>query len=188
MTTILEQRSSIKTAIDSGISAFAHVFTHGGPFSFDDLKRYAVKAPAAVVACVNIPEFEERGTAKLLANVQWSIYVVTRGDSSTRRDAEALTLITALAKLVQGNFWEDADEEETADERPQRIRGSNMRSTGLDKSGVALWALAWNQKIDIADFDLTTLGNFDKFYAEWDLAEADDTIDAEDNIRGIYTS
>jgi len=181
MTTILQARENIKDAVETGVSSFKHVAVHGGRFTSDEIRRYAVKAPAALVACLGIDNIVDT-MVDLVATMRWGIYVVTRGDSSTRRDSEALTLIQALAVLVKGN-----DFDESALVRPENLRAENIYSGGIDNKGIALWALTWTQDQSISDFDLSELDDFDTYHAQWDLDLDDDVIDAEDHLTGLAT-
>jgi hypothetical protein len=173
--TILATRTAIVSAVDA-LAAIGSSVAHGGRFTLDELLRYAVRSPCALTACLGIVGVEREGSVNV-AEVQWGVFVVCRGDSQTRRDAEALAAVEAVLNLVPANAWSQ-DTVQT----PEHIRADNLYSSGLDKAGIALWAVTWRQKHDLETVDLETIDSFTKAHLEIDMAEPDDQIDAESTI------
>lgn len=181
MTTLLSMRSAIVSEITSEIPAFKSVAAFGGEFGLEDLLRYATKSPAARVGCMGFRSSYEAG--EYVLDVDWVIAIVTR-DTATKRGDQLLTLAQAINKVVTANDWGcDA-------KAPDGITGRNMFSGTLDKQGVALWVTAWTQRLEVDEYDLSTLDDFDTLYAKYDLWPIDGVVEAEDRIdlRGTWMS
>lgn len=175
---LLGLRSAMVTEIQAKIPELADsCAAHGGRFTPGDIKRYAMKSPAVLVACLGIVSFTDDGGGSLDALAQWGAFVVTTDRAKLPRDVGALAIVEALAPVIATNNWSGE-----ASDLPEGIKGDNLYSGSIDGAGVALWAITWRQKCVLGGLDLSTLDDFLLFHADYDLAPPDGNIEAADDI------
>lgn len=171
----LTTRAAIVSAIlnkDTGLTPRPKTCEpHGGRLTLADIKRYSLRAPAILVSLIGGTTKRQSGTQ--VTPRQWAAFIITRGTSgvNNRRDAEAIVLAQALSLFVDLNNWGDDD-----NKRPEDIRDDNLYSIELDKQGIALWVVAWQQDYDIEP-DASALDAFVSLYGDWDMAPQDAQID-----------
>lgn len=158
-------RGGIISAIQKHLPQLRDCSAHPGLLSVDDLRRLSLHAPSVRVACLNVPRLERQGPVTVV-HARWAVYVVVRGGSTEPRDEGALALVTKLCRLVQSNRFGV-----TGAHTPRGEVADNLYSAALDGIGVALWALTWEQGVDVTDFNDADLGEFKKFFGEWDLGK-----------------
>lgn len=147
---LVQQRNNIVEALKA-IPGVRTVQTHGGRFDLAELKRVSTQSPALLIACLSLPGIDDRhGTL----DVHWGIFIVARSNAREKRDEIALALAQRVLDLVRGNDW-DVDAQ-----RPTRLRADNLFNTTVDKQGVALWAVSFQQKLNVADVDISSLDDF----------------------------
>lgn len=168
---ILALRTAIVDAIDTGIPALRTCQAHGGRFDVEELRRWAIQAPAVVVACLGSKDVNTY-SGQVVGRLQFVAYVITAGTSAAPRSEAILTLAESVAALAANNAWAYADAQ-----APAEIRIDNLYSGTLDKQGVALWAVTWTQRVDLEVFDSSTLDDFDTLYTDYDTAPADGTLE-----------
>lgn len=184
-------RAAVVAAIGAGIPALRTCEPHGGRFDVGELQRYAARAPAVLVACTGVGDVHEQAAAAV-AMLRWVAVVIARDVPAVaaqtdpvvvhvpavHRDAQMLVLSESLLGIISGNRWGMS-----STHRPQRIRGDNLYSGQLDKKGIAVWALSWDQAIDHEPIDVSTLDAFETFCYEVDMAPPDDQIDIEGKVE-----
>ena len=181
---LIDQREAIINAAKDNLGALSgNCQSFGGRFAAAEIKRYALQSPAILVACLGIPEIrdDEHGAIDLIT--QWGTFVICTDKPQLPRDAGALAIVTALLPIFRGRTI-------AADENvgyPEKVRGENLFSGAIEGQGIALWAITWQQKITITDFDPSGLDDFLLFHADYDLAPPDGAIDAADNINLLQT-
>lgn len=175
---LLSARTAVAQAVRDADLGFATVTTHGGRFDQTELKRWMRQTPAALVVLLGVPATEiQAGTS--VARARFAVFVVTSDERNDPRDARAITFTESVMNLVTGNRWDGA-----ACKAPERLQGSNLYSKSLDRGGVAIWAVTWEQLVDIEPNSPDDLDDFETFHADW-LVQGDgddDTVDAEDTV------
>lgn len=169
-------RAAVVGHIAESVTAFRTVQAHGGSFNREELARIALQSPACLVAVMG-GELE-RHAGQPVASPTIFAFIVTRGSSAEKRDEAALVLVEAVAALVVNNGWDYADAQ-----APDNMRIENLYSGDIDKQGVALWSVSWQQQLDIAIYDDSDLPYLHLVETDWDLVPADGQIDAEQSIR-----
>lgn len=165
---ILQMRDQIAGAIKEAVPALRASTPHGGRFNLQELRRYAVSAPCILVACLGAPKITEEGS-QLVAKLRWAAFVLARDTKGQSRGAEALLLVEALLGVIRGNRWELEHAH-----RPESLRAENLYSGKLDTHGVALWAITWEQSLDLEVLDLSQLSDFDTL--SYAVSEEDPSI------------
>jgi hypothetical protein len=105
----------------------------------------------------------------------WAVFVVTRDLPQLPRDAGAIVLVEKLQLLISGNTWGRDDTS-----APRAIDARNLYSGAVDKLGVALWGISFEQTISNPVLDqaaLDALGVFATFHQDIDVAPADGQIE-----------
>lgn len=146
-----------------------HVYEHGGAFSLEDIKRYTQKSPAVVIGCLGIPSFEFQSTVTV-ANVSFGAFCIAQNNVRDNRDVAALLLMESVAVETIANRWDGS-----ASQAPRNVSAANLYSQPLDKMGVAMWAVRWDQKVDLQRNAIATLDDFLTMYSTYDVGETDDT-------------
>lgn len=147
----------------------AFVSEHGGAFSLEDIKRIALKSPAIVVGALGIPSFEIQGSV-ISATTVFAAFCLAYDRKKERRDIAALLLAESVAVETLRNNWDGS-----ASSSPKNIVGTNLYSIALDKLGVAMWAIRWEQLVDLQRNVLATLDDFLTMHSTYDLGQTDDT-------------
>lgn len=172
----LSVRTAIVDAIKTAIPDLKTVESHGGKFGMADLKHYAVRAPAVVVSNLGGGVMREEGAAKVSPR-KWAAFIIARGASDERRDAQAMVIAQELLDLIPSNRWGDDN-----CHIPENIRDDNLFSIAIDKLGVALWAVTWDQDYDIEP-DASGLDDFVTLYGTWEL----DDVEVMESITTLET-
>lgn len=148
------------------------VVAHRGRFdNAAEIQRFATKAPTVLVACVGFKPFNPGGGLVQL-RARMVLFVITRDAPQLERDAGALALAEAIELRVPGNTW--ALDSLSA---PTDIEARNLYSGQIDKLGVALWAITFDQVDSNPAVDEDSLGVFATFHQDIDIAPADGQID-----------
>lgn len=176
---LLAARTAIVSAIDTAIPSLREVKAHDGRFDLAELKRWAAVAPCVRVAALAVPRFGMQGRQPY-AVVRWGAFLVCAGAPATplSRGAQALTYAAELMSLIPGRVWSLSGAQ-----APDGMSAQNLFSAEIDRHGVSLWAFQWTQQIDIALLSAAELEDLLTVHLDWDLAVADDAIDAEDDIE-----
>ena len=175
---LITARKSIITVIKAGLTSLKTCEEHGGRFDANELKRVAKKSPAVYLAALAVNNVDEDSLG-YHGVVTWAAFVIAKGDSVTNRAEVALGVVNSLGLLIPGNNW--AVEEFRG--RPKKIRSQNLFSSSIDKLGVAMWGVTWQQWTDLGETtDLATLNDFVKYHAEHSMAPGTDEPEAIDEI------
>jgi hypothetical protein len=168
---LLTHRQAIVDGLKAALPGVT-VAAHRGRFdSAAEIQRFAVKAPQVLVACVGFKPVSSGGGLVQLRG-RWVVFVITKDAPKLERDAGALALAEAIELCVEGNTW--ALDSLSA---PTDIEARNLYSGAIDKNGVALWAVTFDQVDSSPAVDESTLAAFLTFHQDIDVAPADGQID-----------
>ena len=111
---------------------------HGGRFDLDQIKRFAAMAPSVRVALLGA------GPAQDLGGPQWRhpAFVLASG---LGRDAAAAAICQRILAIVSGSRWDDPDLGPASG-----ARADNLYSEGARSQGIALWAVSWEQPVQLS--------------------------------------
>lgn len=136
---------------------------HRGPFDDDALRRYAVRAPAAILAAGDIQKIQRIGGSTLLPT-SWGLYFVTK-DARPDDDSHSLALIERASENVFS--WGDIATANVM--APTNIEAANLWNEDTDKMKLSLWALKWDQSIRIPPMtqdEFDSLNEFLRLHSE----------------------
>ena len=157
-------RDAIVNAIKTALPDLYTVEAHGGRFDLKELTRWGKQAPAVLVAAVSVPAIADGPTN--IAEVRWVAYLVTRDTPQATRDVAALDFSEALLRLVRKNTW-NLDNTQN----PTRVAAENLYSGQLDRHGIALWAVSWQQGISLRTADIAELADFTFYTATHEVGD-----------------
>ena len=177
--------NDVRTAIVDTIKADAvlqtlnvDVRTHRGRFTLDDLKTVATRPMSCLVSCLAIKETDLQGGVNFCRCV-WGAFIMTVDKPQVSRDEAALIILTRLMMVIPGNLW---GLDITA---PEELTANNLYSGSAADKGIVIWAVTWDQKVDLPLTDeamLAALDDFLRWHADWDLAPKDGQIEASDDV------
>lgn len=167
---VVIQRAAICKSLKDGVAELRAVTTHGGRFDEAQLRAWGANAPCAVVAAVGFGDIVREGGV-LNADVSWATFLVTKDTLTAKRDEAALLLAVKLLQVITPEQrW---DVEGTAE--ATAIKAQNLFGAKLDGMGVALWAITWQQKVDINTVNESALADFLRVRGDFDIAAEDAT-------------
>ncbi|MEC7376838.1 MAG: hypothetical protein VX421_04450, partial [Pseudomonadota bacterium] len=72
----------------------------------------------------------------------------------------------ALLRLVRNNTWQLENTQ-----KPARVAAENLYSGQLDRHGIALWAVSWQQGISLSTTDIAELADFTLYTATHEVGD-----------------
>lgn len=186
MSSLVDLRTAIVASIDTNVAAFRTVRAHGGKLTADEIKAYATRQPACLVACLGGPTTREAGQPVM--NAIFVAGIITTGTSQTARDAAGLILGESVTALAARNSWGY-----THAKAPTNVRLENFYHRDVDRLGVSLFIVSWQQRVDIDIQDVDTisgLSDFNRHVDSWDLAPIDGVIEMQSDVwlNGTFMS
>ena len=150
---------------DSGIRSSDHF---SGRVTAAEIKRLAVRAPAALAACLAADEVRARRdhgrglSAKVDTRAAIAVYVVTQGKRE-EREAGARELSMAIAAGAAAADWSEilpaairtprgeiaADPAARCTSDAIEVAAANLFSGDIDKAGLSLWAVSWRIRMPL---------------------------------------
>lgn len=124
---------------------------HGGSFSRDEIKRFALKAPCIRVALLGFGQTSRAPTGEIVLPVHFVAACVAKdrlveGGEKVGRDAGAALIANAVALAVAGNRFGLSGVHQ-----PKELRGENLYSGEVDTTGLALWQVTWTTPARLGD-------------------------------------
>lgn len=181
--------SSLLTARKAYVDALATikglaVSVHGGVFDTREIQLYSKRAPAAVITSLGYDVISLQGTPEVSA--KWGVVVFCVDAPATEKGAAVVSLVEQCVMTLSNTFASGGG----ASGRPSNMTAQNLFADALDRTGVALWKIEWDQRLELVDQlddddDTASLKLID---AIWDLsprdhdAELGEVPDAHDTI------
>lgn len=176
MSTFVECQAAIVDVVKARLPALKTVQSHGGSLTEAELRRWGAVAPAVFVSVLGV----RNPNTRLLDNVDLvlCLYVATRNSPSGSRDDLALNLVQGLNQLLVAQRWES----DCFVGLPTNVDSQNLFSTDLDKNGLSLWAITWQQTVELgAAVSLSELDDFIRAHTSYELGDEHSPV-AEDLI------
>lgn len=168
MTALLQLRDAIAAALaaDQRLQALrVTVSVHGGDFGIEDLKQYGKNAPAVILSLLHA-DVEEQPGGENWADTVFGIVVLTKPRPPLSEDDAAIQVVDATLRAVRGSWWGELNVR-----APERVTARNLFSPGIDKLGVAMWAIGFHQLVQLLDEDSTVW--WERWHATYDPIETD---------------
>lgn len=163
---------------DAALKALSvDIRSHRGEFTYDNLQGIAARPMTCLVSFLGVKEADLQA-GEVRCRCQFGAFVLTTDRPKVSRDSSALVIVTRLLMAVPGNLWGlDIS-------APENVEAINLYPAG-DDQGLALWKIIWEQPVafDVTDLnDDAILNDFLTWHSDWDLATADEQIDASDDV------
>ncbi len=172
---LLGHRDAIVEALSGLLPSSVTVSGIPGRFDLAELERYAVKAPAVLVAVLSGTGVDDRGDVS--PKLEVAGYVLTKNGRGGVAAATGLKLVSVLLHVIRGRQLSPESQTATG------LAFRNLHSTGLGEEGVWLAAVTWSQVSPLTQEADDTLTDFLRLQATYDLAPADATPEATNLIN-----
>lgn len=174
-------RTAIVNTIAAKITALKTCEAHPGRFDLVEIKRVAANAPAVFVAALATGK-QESSNGDVQAPVSFAVFIVTKDQPQKTRDSLVLDIVNALLVLTDSNDWDSED----VIEDPTNIRSQNLYSASIDKNGIAMWAITWQQKIKLGNVtDVAALDDFLRTNGTAKNQDGDTLIETTVNLENV---
>lgn len=156
------------------------VHTHRGKFGLDEIRHYAVRAPAVILTPLGIGKLG-RGGGDIMAPVQYGAVILTKDGASVdaRRQSEVWRATEAVLRWLPWQAFGC-----TRAPKPEDIEVTNAYSDELDAMGLSMWVVGWEQTVVLqamTDEEHDALDDFLTMHVEYgtDADDVDQTIELE---------
>lgn len=174
-------RTAIVNTIAAKTTALKTCEAHPGRFDLVEIKRVAANAPAVFVAALATGK-QESSNGGVQAPVSFAAFIVTKDQPQITRDSLVLEIVSTLLVLTDSNDWGSTD----VVEDPTNIRGQNLYSASIDKNGIAMWAITWQQKIILGNAtDVSALDDFLRANGTAKIQDGDILIETTVNLEDV---
>lgn len=172
---VLDVRAAIVAGLQATLGSKVTVESHRGRFdNVEEIRRFATRAPCVLVAALRIP-VDDAGGGLVVLPAMWGAFVITRDAGDLSRGDAAAALAEAVCLAIRDNEW-GRDDVNT----PTSIDARNLYATEIDKLGVAMWGVGWQQTVAYPSIDqaqLDAMAPFLTFHQDIDMAPPDGAID-----------
>lgn len=172
---IAARRAAIIDAIKVGMPSLREVVALGGRLDLDEIRRQSTPLPGVVVAALAVPKLELVG-GQVMATVRWGAFVACQDAAVPQRvtrDTAVLLLTGELLRLIGSPAWS---------RKANGLQANSAWSTKLDKQGVAVWAVSWDEKVELVGLSVDDLDDLRTLSVTYDLAPTNGTAEATDHI------
>jgi len=145
--TLDDLRQAIADNIKTKLPDLRDCRPHAGRFDLAELRRVATKTPAVFIACLGVKESELQESGECDADLVMAAFVVTSDAKALPKDVAALNIIEFLLLYIPGKQWGLGGKAFKARE----VQAQNMYSGEVDKTGTAMWAASWRQKVRLGE-------------------------------------
>ena len=141
--------AGIAAGVRAALPGLKTCAVHDGRFKASELRRWALRAPAVLIAWLGTPRAEAPGVLWTDCDHRFAAFVVTRDRAAQRpkekslpRGKAARSIVYVLLLLIPRARWGLTDIGAA-----ENLRAVNLYSGEVDKAGVALWAVTWRQAL-----------------------------------------
>lgn len=141
MATPLEIQQGAVEALGSALANLATCAIYAGEFSGGELGRSSLQSPAVLVACLGGTRERDVESGEVDWRFRFTAYCMVRNAAGrSARSVDCLGLVSLAVAAIDGarfglaGVWQ-----------AKVTRLDNLYAEAFDKSGVALWAVTWEQ-------------------------------------------
>lgn len=139
-----ELRQAILDRIKAELPDLRAVDPHPGRFNLDELKRIATRLPAVRVALMGAPTVNILETGENEAALKLAAFIVTGDRRQLPKEDSALAIVESLLVLIPAQRWGVKGVHDA-----RMVKADNLFSGNVERQGVAMWAVTWEQSIRI---------------------------------------
>ena len=141
LTTITEGLAAVLEPVTGG--AAIDVAEHPGRFTEAELGQIVMKKRAVRVAIEALPQITVTGPGHIEADLLVSAFVICGDSAAGQRHQAAIDLVEQIALAVPHQRW---GVRYLRPAMSSTISVDNLYNGEIDAKGVALWAIAWQQR------------------------------------------
>lgn len=178
MSQFLIFRDDTAAALDAILPQRLKVKTIAGRID-EKILRDIAKTQGVYVALVTWKLIEQSLDAATY-NCGLVAFIVTKQIRAEDKETTAITIADQLTIALTINDMN------LGSKRPQKIASTTLYSDAIDKTGIALWSVSWQQEIEIDLENTDAAAQLDGIFAEYrltDSTEKDDKPNATDDIN-----
>jgi phage gp37-like protein len=168
MSIIVKLQDAIANGLRDKLGDLVDVSMHGGRFTLEQIKRHTRRSPAVILACAGLPDLEIQGGAERVVTTRWVAMVMATDRERNTRDEKCIATVELILHLLGDQRWDLDDVHRTSD-----IDATNLFAPDVERHGLALWAVTWDQKVDLPGTYANALADFETLYTQWDLDTTD---------------
>ena len=135
---LIEITTGIKQALDPSID----VDQHPGRFTEAELGTLVLKKRAVRVAIEAVPQVSVNGPGAIQAQLLMSAFVICGDSAVAPRHQAALTIVHQLLGHIPHQRW---GTQYLRPALPASLTVDNLYNGEIDRKGIALWGVAWQQ-------------------------------------------
>ncbi len=126
----------------------ATIETHGGRFDLAEIKRLSRKLPAVFISILQVNDMTEVETGEFDVELTIGVFIITSDQPKLPRQIAAISLIEELVLIIADNQWGM----DRVGVHPANLpNAKNLFSKEVDKTGIAIWAISFKQKLRIGE-------------------------------------
>jgi hypothetical protein len=133
--------TAIKTAL---VDACKDVESHPGRFTEAELKRISLSRRAVRIAVEDILETQVSPMKRVSYRLLMAAFVICSDRDGPDRSESAIELVEKVISVLPRNRWNSDDYKPVLE---STISAQNLYSGEIEKRGIAMWAITWNQTI-----------------------------------------
>lgn len=140
---------------------------HRGQFdSLSEIRKLASRSPTLLVSYRGFKNPVEMESGYLTAEVPWLLYLLAEDRSKLKRDKACGTIAESVCQYLQRQTWGlDAA-------IPEGIISRNITNGEIDKAGLCLWSIAWQQNMTVQTSATTAIEKLREIFGEHEQAQA----------------
>lgn len=121
------------------------VESHPGRFTESELKRISLSRRAVRIAVEDILETRISPMKKVSYRLLMAAFVICSDRDGPDRSESAIEVVEKVISVLPRNRWNSDDYQAVLE---TSISAQNLYSGEIEKRGVAMWAITWNQTIN----------------------------------------
>jgi len=150
---IIELLTAVQTSLKSALPELYHCELHGGRFDLKELNRIAARTPSIYIACLGSKPLRDVATGESDLTLSLGAFVVTGDKQGLPRLEGVINLAEAVLLQVTNNRF--------------GLKGlgagtnasyQNLYNGAIDKHGVALCSVTWEQTIRVGEDAFASTG------------------------------
>lgn len=172
-------RDAIVTTLRSRIPELVSVEAHDGNFDLTEIQRHFGHHPrAARVVCPGVANVEDHGGADVIT-ARWVVFIAAREQNVGDPDGKmshgdaCMLLAERVMAVVHSERWGCNGYTQATG-----IVAQNLYTGALDKRGLSLWVVEWQQGLELDDSAADELPPLRVIHTDYDLSDVHEGPDS----------
>ncbi len=141
-----QYRQAVLTTLQQAFPHLNDVAYYQGALDNQALKRIVTRLPTLKLALLGVTSIKPLETQECEASLHMAAFIITNDLRRLEREHAALALVESLTVLLNQQQWNYPYA------RPaHQIKAENLFNGEVDKQGIALWVVSWQQTLRLGD-------------------------------------